>query len=576
MRQGGTVLLFVFLLFCHKVFSQASPDTAKKKSYEELQQVIDNSYDTIYLKPYLNAYIQKAKKDNDPEKIYRAYQNYIYSSAAQLMLPYADSLISIAKKIGTNEKLGKAYEHKATVYYTQKNYKEAMDNFLAANEYASKTTDESLKHQIKYDIANIKFYLGFYKEALVLFEQCAAFFDKTANRGYINSMNSIALCYNKMGKYDLCTVANNKALERAIKTNDKSSIAYISFYEGINEYGKKNYAEAIKKINAGLPEVNANDDFANETVAAFYLGKSYRALGNNEKAMAYFKKTDEAFRTKKYTRPDLRENYEILINEAKKTGNIQMQLYYVDRLMEVDSVLNANYKYLSGKVYKEYDTKALIAEKKSIEDELANRKALMVLLYSAVGLLVTAMLLLMYRYFKHQKKYKERFEELMARLEHQQKKAANIADGIAVKPEAIAETTAETRQAPDINPEVVKSVLDQLEKFEAKNKFLKKELTLNDLAAVLNTNANYLSKIINYYKEKSFSNYLNDLRVDFIIELLRNQPRYRNFTIKALAEEAGFANAQHFSKAFYARTGLYPSFFVNEMVNVYTNAVVSE
>lgn len=574
MKQGGTVLLFVFLFFCHEAFSQTNTNAPEIKTYEELQQVIDKSYDTVFLKPYLKAYLQKAKKENDQEKIYQAYQNYIYSSASKLMMPYADSLISIAKRIGTNEKLGKAYEHKATVYYTQKNYKEAMDNFLAANEYASKTADERLKHQIKYDVANIKFYLGFYKEALVLFEQCAAFFDKTTNSGYINSMNSIALCYNKMGKYDLCTEANNKALERAIKTNDKTSIAYISLYEGVNEYGKKNYAEAIKKINAGLPEVNANDDFANETVAAFYLGKSHRALGNDEKAMAYFKKTDEAFRTKKYTRPDLRENYEILINEAKKTGNIQMQLYYVDRLMEVDSVLNANYKYLSGKVYKEYDTKALLAEKKTIEEELANRKALMVLLYTAVGLLVTAMLLLMYRYFKHQKKYKERFEELMARLETQQKKAVEITGGIASKTEAVA--SVETRQAPDINPEVVKSVLAQLEKFEAKNKFLKKELTLNDLAATLNTNANYLSKIINYYKEKSFSIYLNDLRVDFIIELLRNQPRYRNFTIKALAEEAGFANAQHFSKAFYARTGLYPSFFVNEMVNVYSNAVVSE
>lgn len=576
MKQGGTVLLFVFLLFGYEAFSQTKTSTTENRSYEELQQVIDKSYDTVFLKPYLKAYLQKAKKDNDQEEIYQAYKNYIYSSASQLMMPYADSLVITAKKIATNEKLGRAYEHKATVYYTQKNYKEAMDNFLAANEYASKTADEPLKHQIKYDIANIKFYLGFYKEALVLFEQCAAFFDKTTNSGYINTMNSIALCYNKMGKYDLCTAANNKALERAIKTNDKTSIAYISLYEGVNEYGKKNYAEAIKKINAGLPEVNANDDFANETVAAFYLGKSHRALGNNEKAMAYFKQTDEAFRTKKYTRPDLRENYEILINEAKKTGNIQMQLYYVDRLMEVDSVLNANYKYLSGKVYKEYDTKALIAEKKSIEEELANRKALMVLLYTAVGLLVTAMLLLMYRYFKHQKKYKERFDGLMARLEAQQKKALEITDDIATKNETIANVENETRQAPDINPEVVKSVLAQLEKFEAKNKFLKKELTLNDLAATLNTNANYLSKIINYYKEKSFSNYLNDLRVDFIIELLRNQPRYRNFTIKALAEEAGFANAQHFSKAFYTRTGLYPSFFVNEMVNVYSNTVVSE
>ena len=117
----------------------------------------------------------------------------------------------------------------------------------------------------------------------------------------------------------------------------------------------------------------------------------------------------------------------------------------------------------------------------------------------------------------------------------------------------------------DINPEVVTGLVKQLEKFENNKKFLKKDLTLVSLAAALGTNTNYLSKVINYSKNKNYITYINDLRIDYIIAQLKNDSKFRNYTIKALAEEAGFSTAQHFSKAFYAKTGIYPSYFVTEL-----------
>ncbi|MBU7570539.1 MAG: AraC family transcriptional regulator, partial [Flavobacterium sp.] len=77
--------------------------------------------------------------------------------------------------------------------------------------------------------------------------------------------------------------------------------------------------------------------------------------------------------------------------------------------------------------------------------------------------------------------------------------------------------------------------------------------------------ANYLSKVINHYRNKNYNTYLNDLRIEYIVELLKSQSRYRNYTIKALADEAGFSTPQHFSKAFFASTGIYPSYFLNEL-----------
>ena len=107
--------------------------------------------------------------------------------------------------------------------------------------------------------------------------------------------------------------------------------------------------------------------------------------------------------------------------------------------------------------------------------------------------------------------------------------------------------------------------LKELERFEIKKKFLEKDLTLVHLASTFNTNSNYLSKVINYYRNKNYTTYLNDLRINYIVNLLKTESKFRNYTIKALAEESGFSAPQHFSKAFFSTTGIYPSYFLNQL-----------
>ena len=74
-----------------------------------------------------------------------------------------------------------------------------------------------------------------------------------------------------------------------------------------------------------------------------------------------------------------------------------------------------------------------------------------------------------------------------------------------------------------------------------------------------------MSKIINRYKDKSFSNYINYLRINYISSELKNNAELRKYTIVAIADEAGFNTAESFSKAFYKETGIYPSFFIKEL-----------
>jgi YesN/AraC family two-component response regulator len=121
------------------------------------------------------------------------------------------------------------------------------------------------------------------------------------------------------------------------------------------------------------------------------------------------------------------------------------------------------------------------------------------------------------------------------------------------------------KQDIDIPKNVIETVLRKLHNFENSIKFSKKHYTLNSLAKELNTNSAYLSKIINVYKNVNFANYLNNLRIDFAVDELASNKSLRSYTIKAIAEEVGFKNAQSFSSAFYKKTGIYPSYFIKHL-----------
>jgi AraC-like DNA-binding protein len=117
-----------------------------------------------------------------------------------------------------------------------------------------------------------------------------------------------------------------------------------------------------------------------------------------------------------------------------------------------------------------------------------------------------------------------------------------------------------------ISPEIIEDILEKLDCFERKQGFLSAKLSLSQLAHDLNTNPNYLSRIINLTIEKNYSQYINELRINFTLEELRTNQKFRKYSIKAIAKECGFNSASSFTRAFKKTTGLYPSYFVKQLV----------
>ncbi|WP_306568250.1 helix-turn-helix transcriptional regulator [Flavobacterium lindanitolerans] len=95
--------------------------------------------------------------------------------------------------------------------------------------------------------------------------------------------------------------------------------------------------------------------------------------------------------------------------------------------------------------------------------------------------------------------------------------------------------------------ETTDALLLKLEKFEKSKNAIKKEVSLTWLANHLNTNTRYLSEVIKKHKGKSFNNYINGLRINYIIGLLYDNPKHREYKISHIAELCGFSSREVFT-----------------------------
>ncbi|WP_422614917.1 tetratricopeptide repeat protein, partial [Elizabethkingia meningoseptica] len=341
------------------------------KNYENLEENNEKALS------YVHAYIAKAKKEKNYNKLVQGYEDAVYYSATnKKKLIYADSSIIAAKESQNNDLISRSYLGKGIIYYYNlKNYKSALDEYLKAYEYSKKGYTSYQKYKIIYHLGVVKNYLGYYNDALGLFNECIDYFEpKTSgnyhpneifnnSKGYLNSLHLAAVCYNHLGDYKTADSLTNKGLN--FINNDKinefaQEKSYLLKNKGISEYQKGEFAKAIQTFNEAIPVLEKNNDFAWASVSDFYIGKSYLGQKQETEAMKQFKKVDSIFQKHNFILPELRENYELLINYYRKHEDPKQELYYTKVLLKADGVLTRDFTYLSSRIHREYDTQNLM------------------------------------------------------------------------------------------------------------------------------------------------------------------------------------------------------------------------
>lgn len=88
--------------------------------------------------------------------------------------------------------------------------------------------------------------------------------------------------------------------------------------------------------------------------------------------------------------------------------------------------------------------------------------------------------------------------------------------------------------------------------------YLSSELSREDLAQLVHLNNARFARMIKECTGTNFNGYINDLRIDYAIKLLKLHP---NYTIRAIADEVGFNSTPILYNLFKKKTGMTPYVF---------------
>ncbi|MBC8756594.1 helix-turn-helix transcriptional regulator [Kordia sp. YSTF-M3] len=505
---------------------------------------------------YADAYLKKAKQRNDSKKIINGYYYKGLIDSDSLKIQYIDSLIQLSAKRTDHYLMENALVIKAGNFYNSRSYKKALNIYLKAQKYAKKSNNKHALFNIEYNIGIIYNLIEDYENGLNTFKESLKNFETLEFEDQwkrLQITSSMIVSYRQLGKYDSITHYTTEGIKQTHK-QPKYKYLYNLFVlnEGINLYFKKKYSDAIDSIQKTVPYLKSKKDDSKLTFAYFYLAKTYLATQRTEEAIDYLKKADTIFLKINYLFPETRATYELLIDHYKKKKDLKKQLTYIDRLLRLDSIIHDKEMYLAKHISEGYNTPRLIAAKQEIIHSLQKKENFYVV--SIIGAILLILLIggfLIYQYIQRNV-YKKRFEQLLKDQEN-------------TKQHTIIDVSDRKKSELNIPEDIVTSVLKNLNDFKQKDEFLSSNVTLQKLAKRFKTNHTYLSKIINVYEDKSFNQFINELRITYAIERLQTDATFRKYTIDAIAEESGFSNTRTFSRAFQRKTNLNPSYFIKNL-----------
>ncbi len=519
---------FLFVITSMSVIGQEEifkiPDSLKDKSYNYLyKQVRKNHRDTISALLYLKTSLAKATLENQKiNKIITLNTLVAYEKNNDKKFKLIEEIVKESE--GVNDKrLITTYTHIGSIYHDFHEYDIALSHYLRALELAEIFNVEHYQFIIFVNIAKVKEGVGKHKEALELYKKVYSYGvhnnPQDTIGGIIDVLN-LAESFKNNKQHDSSSFYYNKIKDIAYqKTPFYGDVLTIN--EGINLYYQKKYLEAEKVLQSGSLKLDVTpESHLYHILSQLYLGKIQETHYNNiEKAKSFYLQVDTILTSTDLVIPNTEDAYEFLIRYYKEKEDLKNQLDYTKKLLHIRTVTSSITTNTTSKLYSEFDTPQLLKSKEALierlqlkADNLQQETSLLNLRSFFLGTLILVLLsLFVLQYIKH-RKHRKRFQDIIQQLEVPKQETKTISPPT---------TESITTQKLNIDEAVITNVLEKLDRFETKKEFLQSDISITILAKKCTTNTKYLSKIINTHKSKSFINYINDLRIDFILKELK-------------------------------------------------------
>ncbi|CAL2103181.1 Helix-turn-helix domain-containing protein [Tenacibaculum sp. 190130A14a] len=271
----------------------------------------------------------------------------------------------------------------------------------------------------------------------------------------------------------------------------------------------------------------------------YYLSKDYVKAKNNFLAAISLKKDT-------VLDDDYMNMHQHLSDIYSNEKNIDSAKYYLDSFLLIHDKLSSQKEKQRKKAYelgKENDFNKKI-------DSLTTKNIKRTYIYNGiVFILVIILITISYFVIKNKREKKEankRLKELLSK-----KKSTNNA--------------MITSKFLNINDSQNEQIIQGLLKIEETHYYLKEDFNLYNAAKKIGTNTTYLSKVVKEHKKMSFSEYTNELRINYIVDILTRDKKIRAYTTQAIGEIGGYKNAKSFTRIFKKYTGITPYQFIEKI-----------
>lgn len=581
-----TILFCFVLCFYNLSFSQnekiSYQDSIKKYLYNQPDKAINFSH----------RFLNESKRENDIDNTLMAYATlaveYEIKNEIDSTLYYYHKGLEIAKE---SRKVIDFKYSIGSIYEKQYNYSDALLLYKQCLELSKKEGFDDLENRTLVSIASIKNKIGESKEALTLLEEV---YNKR------KKSKSHSLRYTRVNL--IKTYLNNEMVDRALALSE----------EGIDEAKKAKNLEFLyycQKLKAEALLKASKWDMATTSI------KSAMETANRLKNNGFIDESNYILALINYK--TLKPNVSIalldtIIKDVSKKTPEKLSKYYkliADSYKDIDSVTLSNEYYqkfiieekkVSQKKLSTLETIHKIVMKEEISEKEKQKKTKW--LWTGISATLLLFIVTLILLFKNKSKVNQkRFDDLMLKIkDFEERKAENkqiktdngdVKEQLVSKKETVnlsenfeAEKK-EEEEKKELTPEElpttnledssdtsyviddkkIEEILVKLQNLEDKLYFLRQDCTLHNMAKRLKTNTSYLSKIINTHLDKSFSTYINELRINYAIIELKNNKKLRSYSVKGIAEEMGYKNADAFSRYFRSATGISPSVYIKKI-----------
>lgn len=493
---------------------------------------------------------------------YNELRRYILADLAandiEKAFVYTDSL---ANKATTTSEVIKAEMVRAVLHYQKGEVSQALD--IAVDAEKAYLKDKNYKEQIAvigFMASNFR-ELGINNEALYYLEKANKSINKLpeghlkGQYGALINHEEIAI-YHDLGKYNKASQHLQQAYEyiKQIEPGSQKDffLATTLNLDAKNAFHLQEYKRSRSLLDQAYTTLGTENDLLYGQIQEGYA-QLYIIEENHEKAEESLNILREMIEHSQYF-PLKKQYYKLMSEYCKTVNNIEC---YVE-----------NYKLYLEAIHTDEKRSQKIADRALQElrakiqtERIANNKKITISL--VVILILVTIPSLMYYYNRKQVK---RFKEVMKRLRAGQQLIPHPISSNNHKVSNTENNLGNVIDEVNISEDTEQRIFKGLSQLEADSNFyLQPEITLTKVATLLNTNTKYLSYVIRKYYEKNFNNYINDLRIYYILKQLQEKSEYSQYKISYLAQETGFSSHSKFSSEFKRVTGITPSVFIKKL-----------